>query len=162
MSEDAPETVCAELIRKMQSLQLSTVNPEGLPDLSYTPYLHRPPNHFYIFVSQLAAHTRHMLGNPTVSIMVIADEHTSRQIFARTRVMYQCEAIPVSPDASNYTVVLDGYQQRHGKTVALLRQLPDFLLFHLRPVSGRFVMGFGKAYLLTGEDLSVFEPVRSG
>ena len=68
----------------------------------------------------------------------------------------------MTPDSQDYTSVLDDYQQRHGKTVELLRQLPDFVLFHLRPRSGQFVMGFGQAYTLSGEDLSRFEQTRSG
>ncbi len=163
MTDDVqPESVCASLIQDMRSLQLSTVGAEGVPHCSYTPYLHRAPNNFYIFVSQLAAHTRHLLANETLSIMIIADEQSTSEIFARTRVSYQCEAKRITNDNLDYGLVLDEYQQRHGKMAALLRQLPDFVLFQLKPMSGQFVMGFGKAYALTGDDLSEFEHTRSG
>ncbi len=163
MTDDVqPESVCASLIQNMRSLQLSTVGPDGLPHGGYTPYLYRDPNSFYIFVSQLAAHTRHLLASETVSIMIIADEQSTSEIFARTRVSYQCEAKRITNDNHDYGLVLDEYQQRHGKMAALLRQLPDFVLFQLKPISGQFVMGFGKAYGLTGDDLSKFEHTRSG
>ena len=162
-SPDAqPESICAQLIKDMRSLQLSTIGPDGIPHCGYTPYLHQTPNSFYIFVSQLAAHTRHLLANTTIAIMIISDEQSSEQIFARVRVSYLCHATRLLPDSPDYALVLNDYQQRHGKMVELLRQLPDFVLFHLQPVSGQFVMGFGQAYSLTGEDLSTFEHTRTG
>jgi len=162
MNDEQPAQVCASLIEGMRSLQLSTVGADGIPHCGYTPYLHRAPGSFYIFVSQLAAHTRHLLANGTVSIMIIADEQSTSQIFARTRVTYLCEATRLAPDSPDYTSVLDDYQQRHGKMAGLLRQLPDFILFQLQPMRGQFVMGFGKAYILTGDNLSVFEHSRTG
>ncbi len=162
MTEMPPESVFASLIEGMRSLQLSTVGPDGIPHCGYTPYLHQAPSSFYIFVSQLAAHTRHLLANGTVAIMIIADEQSTSQIFARARVSYLCDATRIAPDSPDFTLLLDDYQQRHGKMAGMLRQLPDFVLFQLQPRSGQFVMGFGKAYTLTGDDLSVFEHARTG
>ena len=162
MDEEQPAQVCARLIENMRSLQLSTVDTDGIPYCGYTPFLHQAPNNFYIFVSQLAAHTRHLLANPTVAIMIIADEQSTSQIFARTRVTYICKAERLAPECPDYDSILDAYELRHGKTAGMLRQLSDFVLFQLQPVSGQFVMGFGKAYTLTGENLSVFEHARTG
>ena len=162
MTDVQPASVCASLIEDMRSLQLSTVGADGMPHCGYTPYSHRAPGSFYIFVSQLAAHTRNLLANRTVAIMIIADEQSTSQIFSRVRVNYLCDATRIAPDSHDYTLVLDDYQQRHGKMAGLLRQLPDFVLFQLQPISGQFVMGFGKAYTLTGDDLSVFEHSRTG
>lgn len=162
MVDAEPDNVCKALVAQMHSLQLSTVGADGRPHCGYTPYLHQVPNHFHIFVSQLAAHTRNLLANPTVAIMIIADEQSTTQIFARTRVSYLCHAIVIEPDSAAYISVLDKYQQRHGKMAALLRQLPDFILFQLIPVSGQFVQGFGQAFRLTGDDLTIFEHARTG
>ncbi len=162
MTDEPPASVCASLIEEMRSLQLSTVGTDGVPHCGYTPYLYRAPGSFYIFVSQLAAHTRNLLANKTVAIMIIADEQSTSQIFSRARVNYLCDATRIAPESQDYALVLDDYQQRHGKMAGLLRQLPDFVLFQLKPVSGQFVMGFGKAYTLTGDDLSVFEHSRTG
>jgi putative heme iron utilization protein len=162
MTDVRPESVWASLIEEMRSLQLSTVGPDGIPHCGYTPYLYRAPSSFYIFVSKLAPHTRHLLTNGTVAIMIIADEQSTSQIFARARVSYFCDAKGIAPDSPDFTLVLDDYQQRHGKMAGMLRQLPDFVLFQLQPRSGQFVMGFGKAYTLTGDDLSVFEHARTG
>lgn len=157
-----PASTCASLIEEMRSLQLSTIGEDDIPHCGYTPYLHRAPNSFYIFVSQLAAHTRNLLIHTSVATMIIADEQSTSQIFARTRVNYLCEAKRIARDSSDYEPALDAYVQRHGKAAGLLRQLPDFILFQLQPQSGQFVMGFGQAYTLTGDDLSVFEHARTG
>ncbi len=157
-----PASVCTDLIEKMRSLHLSTIGEDAVPSCGYTPYLHRTPNSYYIFVSQLAAHTRNLLTNKTVAIMIIEDEQSTSQIFARARVNFLCEAKRIPPDHTDYEPVLDDYEQRHGKTAGLLRQLPDFILFQLQPKSGQFVMGFGQAYTLTGENLTVFEHARTG
>jgi len=162
MTDVQPDSVCASLIADMRSLQLATVGPDGIPHCGYTPYLHQAPNSFYIFVSQLATHTRHLLVNGTVAIMIIADEQSTSQIFARTRVSYLCDAKQIPHDNPDYSLVMDDYQQRHGKMAGLLRQLPDFVLFQLQPRTGQFVMGFGKAYTLTGDNLSAFEHTRTG
>lgn len=158
----SPEQACAQLLQTMQTLQISTVGNDGVPYCGYTPYLFQQPCSFYIFISQLAVHTRDIQANGQASIMVIQDEAATDQIFARTRVSYRCQCHWLAPDAADYDSVLDQYQSRHGKMVGLLRQLPDFQLFRLQPISGQFVMGFGKAFRLSGQHLDVFEHTRTG
>lgn len=161
---DSPEAVCAALVERMFTLQLATSSEEGVPHCGYAPFIHEADNSFYIFVSQLAAHTRHLLKRPVASIMIVADEQDSKQVFARTRVYFQCDAAVVNPEeqVGEYDRLLDAYQSRHGKMVGLLRQLPDFKLFCLTPTRGQFVMGFGQAFELTGPKLSVFNHTRTG
>ena len=114
MTDEQPARVCASLIEGMRSLQLSTVGVDGIPHCGYTPYLYRAPGSFYIFVSQLAAHTRNLLATKTVAIMIIADEQSTSQIFARARVNYLCDVTRIAPESQDYALVLDDYQQRHG------------------------------------------------
>ena len=160
MMSESPEQACEALKNQVKSLQLATVGDDGQPHCGYTPFI-RNQNDLIIFVSQLALHTRDLLANPTASAMLIADEQSSSQIFARTRVSYQCRAEVISRENEQYNSLLDQYQTRHGKMVNLLRQLPDFILFRLVPERGQFVMGFGKAYRLTGDNLNEFEHARS-
>lgn len=150
----------AELQGKMQSVQLSTVGDDGEPHSGYTPFL-LDDNQLIVFVSQLALHTRDLLANGQASAMIITDEAEASQIFARTRVTYQCKAEVVARDAQEYDSLLNRFEERHGKMIGLLRQLPDFVLFRLVPQRGQLVMGFGKAYRMTGEKLDQFELARS-
>ena len=145
----------------MNTVQLATVGADGEPHIGYTPHLFDEAD-ILIFVSRLAVHTRDLLDNGKASVMLIADEAEATQIFARTRVSYRCHATVIAPADARYESLLDAFQARHGKMIGLLRQLPDFVLFRLRPHAGQFVMGFGKAYKLSGDALDQFEHATSG
>jgi len=154
MSDD-PAEACQALKAEVHSIQLATVNADGEPHCGYTPFI-QDNRDLIIFVSQLSLHTRDLLATPTAAVMLIADEQSSPQVFARTRVSYQCRAEIIPPDHTQYDVLLDAFEVRHGKMVNLLRQLPDFVLFRLVPTAGMFVMGFGKAYKLAGPNLDEY------
>ena len=155
-----PSDTLQALRAGMQSVLLSTLGEDGDPHNGYTPFVFDGRD-LIIFVSQLSLHTRDLLNNGKVSAMLIADEHASEQIFARTRVSYQCKATTIAKEEESYNVQLDSLEARHGKMINLLRQLPDFVLFRLEPYKGQFVMGFGQAYHLGGDNLDEFEHATS-
>lgn len=155
-----PQQVLSELRQAMKSVMLSTVDEQGVPHSGYTPFIFDGKD-IVVFVSQLSLHTRDLLSTGKVSAMLIADESASAQIFARTRVSYQCNAVVVDKDTTSYEPLLDQLEKVHGKTTSLLRQLPDFVLFRLQPFSGQFVMGFGQAFKLSGDRLDSFEHATS-
>ena len=158
--EQDPAEVLADLKLRVKSILLATLNEEGEPHAGYTPFL-LDDGDVIIFVSQLALHTRDLMANGRASAMIISDEADSSQIFARTRVSYQCRARIVGRENALYDSLLDRFEQQHGKMIGLLRQLPDFILFRLVPHRGQFVMGFGKAFKLSGKKLDQFELTRS-
>lgn len=155
-----PEDVLRALRAQMQSVLLCTLGDDAQPHSGYTPFVFDGKD-IIILVSQLSLHTRDLLANAKASAMLIADEQNSEQIYARTRVSYQCKAVVVGKDHKEYEVLLDKLQSRHGKMITLLKQLPDFILFRLQPAAGQFVMGFGQAYHLRGECLDEFEHATS-
>lgn len=157
-----PAPAHAALIDGASSLMLATTTDDGLPHVSYTPFVRTGPVSFCIYVSELAAHTRHMLARDEASIMIIADEALTRQPFARVRVNYHCRISPIARTEAEYEPTLALFRERHGKMIELLRQLPDFHLLKLTAVSGQFVHGFGKAFKLAGPDLEQFEHTRTG
>lgn len=161
MSEKISPAVALQTLRsQMQSVLLSTVGEDGQPHNGYTPFVFDGKD-IIVFVSQLSLHTRDLLANGKASAMLIADESSSEQIFARTRASYQCKALVVGKADTSYTVLLDAMHARHGKMIDLLRQLPDFVLFRLQPEKGQLVMGFGQAFSLHGENLDQFEHATS-
>lgn len=161
MSEKpSPNQVLDALRENMQSVLLATLGNDGNPHSGYTPFVFEGAD-IVIFVSQLSLHTRDLLANGKVSAMLISDEAESQQIFARTRVSYQCDARVVEKDHESYDKLLDVMQARHGKMLGLLRELPDFVLFRLTPTAGQFVMGFGQAYHLRGSAFNEFEHATS-
>jgi len=141
-------------------VHLATIGADSLPHTGCMPCLwldNRP----LIFVSQLSVHTRDLLANPNVSAMLVEDEQDSVQPFARTRLRLQCIARAIAPSEADYNSTLDAFEAKHGKTVQLLRELPDFVLFELVPNDAIFVMGFGQAYRVSGESFDQYEHIRS-
>ncbi len=146
--------------QSVKTLQLATLTPEGKPNASYSPFVIDEQGNFYIFVSQLASHTQDLLANPQASILLIQDEAESKQIFARRRISYQCDVEIVGDESSDYIPMLDALENRFGTIVELLRTLPDFILFRLKPTQGQYVKGFGKAYKLVGDGLLKLEHIK--
>lgn len=139
----------------LQSLMLATVGTDGRPNASYAPFIRDEAYRFYIYVSGLSTHTQNLHANPQTSILLMEDEAQARQIFARTRLSYDCTAQLIDREEPSWAGLVDGFAARFGPVVEMLRELPDFRIFQLTPVSGRFVMGFGAAY-----EVDVSDPSR--
>ncbi len=137
---------CQALISSQQTLLISTASINSQPDISYAPFVQDQAGAFYIYVSELASHTANLLQNPRASILFIRSETESQNLFARERVVMTCDVIEIPRTNQIYPVLLDALQAKFGDTVSLLQSLPDFHLFALRPISGRYVVGFGRAF----------------
>ncbi|MDY7012067.1 MAG: pyridoxamine 5'-phosphate oxidase family protein [Cyanobacteriota bacterium] len=149
------ETFTAEF----ESAILATLGADGRPHASYAPFVMDEAKNIYIYVSGLAAHANNLLTNPRVSVFFAEDEAKTQQIFARRRLNYECVATLIDRGTPLWEAILDRFQNRFGQTVELLRDLTDFRLFRLTPTEGRFVIGFGSAYRLEGDNLERLIPV---
>lgn len=141
-----------ELLASQQTLLLSTASANSAPDLSYAPFVRDQTGCFYIFVSDLAAHTANLLANPLASVMFIRPESESRNLFARERAVFNCQSKEIGRNEHIYPIHLQALQDKFGEVVSVLRSLSDFHLFTLCPESGRYVAGFGQAYTINIKD----------
>lgn len=139
-----------KLEASFNTLLLSTLDADQHPSLSYAPYV-RIDNRYYLFISELSDHTQHLMARAQCSVMFIKDENESRNLFARERLIYRCQGKQIDRYSDFGTEVLDVMQSKLGETISVLKQLGDFRLFQLSPTSGRYVVGFGKAYNIEGE-----------
>ena len=137
-----------QLIMSHKTLTLSTLSVEGYPEISYTPYIRDEDGVFYIFVSELAHHTPNLQANPKCSILFAAPESETRNLFARERAFFNCDVEELPRGTENCDILLDKIQKTFGNTVELLRGLPDFHLFALKPMRGQYTIGFGKAFTI--------------
>lgn len=130
---------------------LATTDADGHAQASYAPYafLH---GCYYIFISALAAHTQHILNNPNIGILIIEDESSARNVYARARLSYQTLATMIERDSAECQNALVALRQRAGSTMDVLSQLGDFVMVRLTPHKGSLVLGFGKAYALDGQN----------
>lgn len=138
---------CEQMLLSMGSLSLATLDAVGTPSLSYTPFIYHK-GAFYILVSQLAEHTAHLKAQPKASVMLIADESETRNIYARQRLIVQIKANSLGPvTEQSGSELLTVMEDKLGNTVSLLKTLSDFELFELKLASDvRYVEGFGRAY----------------
>lgn len=157
----SPQETLGQLLEQVKTLQIATLDAVGEPAISYAPFVQDGEGNFYIFVSGLSSHTQEIIAHPRVSVLLVEDEQAARQIFARTRASYRCEAKAVARDDAAFPPILDAMEERFGNVVGVLRGLGDFVLFRLKPVSGRFVMGFGQAFVLAGEGFRELQHIGS-
>lgn len=144
------EYVCKEINKLHEStlsLILSTMNSQRELETSYTPYIYQE-NAYYFLISELAPHTQNIQINPFFSLLIIEDEACAKNIYARNRLVYKAIASKLDKSDQDHQEILHRLSQRAGKTVELLKTMPDFLLFEATPEQGRLILGFGKAFLL--------------
>ena len=142
-----------QFTQEFQSIIISTVNDEGMPNGSYTPFVMDEFRNIYIYVSGLSIHTQNINLNQKVNVLFIEDEAQTSQIFARRRLNYQCTASLIERETDEWLNIVGKFEARFGEIIEMLRGLADFRVFKLTPHSGRFVIGFGQAYHIDGDNL---------
>ena len=144
-----------ELIEKTNSVVLSTVDSEGIPNASYAPFVEMD-NKFYVLVSFMARHTKNLAEGRKVSAMFIEDESATKQVYARERLTIEAVPSQIERDSDVWNNVVGKLKERHGKVVDILNEMTDFILIALHPIKGAYVNGFGSAYFVD-ENLEVME-----
>jgi putative heme iron utilization protein len=149
----------AELRAHLATVVLGTATADGTPDASVTAALLDSDGAFVIYVSGLAAHTRHLRVNPRASVLLTAAETSAGNAFARPRLTFACDTEPVARDGEKHRTYVAAFREKFGATIDVLATLPDFQFFRLRPQSGRVVAGFGAAFNVDPLDWSQLTPV---
>lgn len=148
-------------ICQCQTLQLATVDKAGKPNVSYSPFV-RNQEGYFVLISLLARHAQNIQNNSLVSLMMIEDEGSSKQIYARKRLTFDALGITVQRDSKLWQYVVVQMVDRFGDIVNDLVQLQDFNLIQFKPDHGLFVKGFGQAYGLSGNDLVDTTHIKGG
>ncbi|PJC88314.1 heme utilization protein HutZ [Vibrio sp. HA2012] len=137
--------------RQQRTLQLASITPEGLPHVSYSPFVYLNDS-FYILVSDVAQHGENLKRNHKVSIMLIEDEQEAKSIYARKRLSYTTEVFYVEKSSELWCLAISELEIRFGDIISNLSKMEDFKLYQLVPEKGRFVKGFGQAFDIFGSD----------
>jgi heme iron utilization protein len=139
--------------QEVASIMISTANEKGIPNAGYTPFIMDEFKNIYIYVSGLSTHTANILINPYVSVLFIEDEAKANNIFARRRLNFDCTATLIGRETDRWNQIVEQFQERFGEIIEVLRSLADFRVFQLTPTKGRYVIGFGAAYNINGDNL---------
>ncbi len=140
-------------IESCKSLQLASLGADGAPFASYAPFA-IGDNCLYVMLSELATHGVNLQRDSRASVLIIEDEATAGELFARVRVNYSVAAILLEHGSDAWRQGLDRLVERFGEFPKQLSQLGDFKLFRLEPGGGRYVKGFARAYNLAGNSLA--------
>ena len=132
-----------------QSVLMSTINQDGSPDLSYSPYID-DDGVFYILASHLSAHTPNLIRDARATLLFIEDEDKCVQIYARRRLQFQCATRRFDQNTPEWQTLIPKFSERFGEIIDTLSALPDFQIFALEPLGGQWIKGFGKAFNFTG------------
>ena len=150
---EAIDHAVRELLEAQRIASLGTLH-DGEPYVSMVPFavLAGGPE-FVIHVSALAAHTKDMLAEPKVSLLVIAPANPEIPPQATARLTIQGDATQVDEGDARHASAKRAYMDRFPQSAQTFA-LPDFSIFLIRPRALRFVGGFAQAKSLTPEGLA--------
>jgi putative heme iron utilization protein len=166
---DKPENSAFKLLSSRKTLVMATADKNGVPNVSYAPFVHRAPP-LYVYTSSRSRHTRNMMETAKASIMFIEDEARTRNFFVRKRFTCQCSVELVGRETTEWRTVMSLFKRKFGKVFDMIRPLPDFRLFRLTPDGGLYVRGFGQAFEVSSDmksskhvtgETSIREPSRA-
>jgi putative heme iron utilization protein len=139
------------LLRGQGVAALGTLH-DGAPYVSMVPFVLLPDaSRVVIHVSSLAAHTRDMLADPRVSLLVVAAPDVPAQ--ATARVTLQGRAEQLGADSALHAAARAAYLARFPHSAQTFG-FADFSLFAIAPEAVRFVGGFAQARSLSPTTLA--------
>lgn len=136
---------CWDFVDGFDSLMISSINPDGLPHMSYAPFI-EVEGRFFICISAIAFHAQNLKNNPKASIMIIEDESEAKNSFARKRVTFDTNVHYIPRDDRRFLQLMPLFQDKFGEKATIYTTMSDFMLFEFMPYGGRAVFGFGDAY----------------
>ncbi|MBL1433768.1 MAG: hypothetical protein COC09_03680 [Gammaproteobacteria bacterium] len=141
--------VLATLVREQRWAGLATVGNDGEPLAAMVAYAHAIDfSAFYIHVSTLSQHTRHMIEQPKVSLIIAQPDTGEGDPQTLPRVSISGEVEVIERDSTPYESIKQTYLERLPASEQLFG-FGDFVLFQLHPQSLRFVGGFAQAHSAT-------------
>ena len=128
---------------------LGTLDKQGYPHTSLVE-IHWDGTNFWLLLSDLATHSRHLKGDGRASIMVHADQRSSEEgLLAGARGTFVGEARVVEEVPRG---VREAYLKRHPRAVKYV-DFGDFRFYRLVVERARIIAGFGAMGWLKAEDL---------
>lgn len=137
-----------ELLANRNTAALGTLH-SGAPYVSMVPFvLLKDGSALIIHVSRLAAHTKDMLVDPRVSLLITEAEHSDVSPLAVPRVTILGTARQLSGNTPEYPVIKEAYLARFPEAASIFT-LGDFSLFVITVTGVRWIAGFAQAQSLS-------------
>lgn len=139
-------------VQNKKTLVLSLIDEKGNPFSSVAAFVELNGK-FYIYISQIAEHFKLLQNAKLADVFFVADEANSPNHFATERARWQCTATYLGNEGHEEIFVK--FNQVHSEKMMNLLRTLDFGIFELTPITGRYVVGFGKAFDLNYADDSI-------
>ncbi len=143
-----------DLLASQRVASLGTLNAEGQPFVSMVPFaIDAVAACLVIHVSLLAPHTRNLLTDPVVSLMVMQAEVAGEPVHALPRVSFDGLAARLQPDSPAWQNARSAYLSRFPEAQPMT-ELGDFSFVAISITSARQVAGFGAARPLDAQEIA--------
>lgn len=141
------------LLETQEVAALGTLHQDE-PFVSMVPFALLPRGRgFVVHVSQLAAHTKDMISNPAVSLLIVSPPSPEVPAQALARATIQGQARQCADADPDHPHARRAYLSRFPQSAEMFT-FSDFSLFVIVPRSARFIGGFAQARSLTAETLA--------
>jgi heme iron utilization protein len=142
-----PSKLARSLLRRSRQGALATLMPgSGDPYCSLVNLASHPDGSPILLISRLALHTRNLLGDPRVSLML--DERSAGDPLEGARIMLAGRAEQAGD--GDVEIVRRRYLNAHPSSEVFVN-FKDFAFFRIRPSAAHLVAGFGRIVDLTPE-----------
>jgi heme oxygenase (biliverdin-IX-beta and delta-forming) len=146
-----PRQILARLLRTQRIAALGTLR-DGAPFVSMVLFAPSPDcTSLFIHISRLAQHTRDILQDNRVSLMLAETDSGAGDPQQLARVSIQGTAVEIPVTDTDHAGCKSIYLTKYPHA-AFNFQFGDFNLFRIQVISARLVAGFGEIFDLTAED----------
>ena len=139
---------------QLRTLYLGINSADTVPEMGVSPFIRRDGG-LYIYASHLSPHVRNLIDQGEAACMLCADESDSQNIWARNRLKFTVEVVEITRDDVNFDKLCDDFTSVHGPTMDLIRNFTDFHMIRLMPKKGVLVLGFAKAFIVSGTNFDI-------
>lgn len=152
-TDEASLTLARRLVREARHGALSVLEPDtGHPFASRVLVGTDVGGVPIMIASMLTTHMKALLADPRCSLLV--GEPGKGDPLAWPRITLRCEAERIEHDTESDTRIRSRFLRRHPKA-KLYASFRDFAFFRLVPKSASLNGGFGRAYVISGEELNI-------
>ena len=142
------------LLQTQRVAALGTLDANGKPFVSMVPFAIEPTaGALVIHVSLLAPHTRNLLTDPAVSLMVMVPEVAGEPVHALPRVSLEGVAERLQPESADWLAGRHCYLARFPDAEPMT-QWGDFSFVRSQVLGARQVAGFGAARPLDADEIA--------
>jgi putative heme iron utilization protein len=155
-TDDEARRLARRLVRGARFAAIGVIEPEtGYPFTSRVLTGTDTDGAPVILVSGLSVHTAALAADPRASLLF--GEPGKGDPLAHPRITLRTRAVRIPRDSESHQGLRARFISRHPKA-ALYADFPDFSFFRMVPVSASLNGGFGKAFVLEAEDLTIMSP----